>query len=274
MTVRDRNQSVTPKTNMSPENSVWTTILSFWFLAPLCREHWSVSGANFLGKLQQLQLSVATWPKADWFHWNWPVSELGHWKSWKSSEPWVGSTLRSIELTYPTLNLPSYLYFPGGYYGKGYFKLSWFLNSFLLNKTCPQKHKPCRRSKETWLSQRRETPPWKLQAHHPSLKSIFLIPKIHGTSQITQSSWLISNFFETHLSEVFPPKKRPDYMPTLGKSEVQLVKSFHCFLVGPFCVNHHMCYQEGLNSHCFPMVQDGHQPCSRGLYAHYKDSLH
>ena len=125
--------------------------------------------------------------------------------------------------------------------------------SFFWTKHVRKKHKPCRRSKETRLSQRREIPPWKLQAHHPSLKSIFLIRKIHGTSQITQSSWLISNFFETHLFEIFPAC-------TLGKSEVQLVKSFHCFLVGPFCVNHHMCYQEGLNSHCFPMVRDGHQP--------------
>ncbi len=30
---------------------------------------------------------------------------------------------------------------------------------------------------------------------------------------------------------------------------------------------------QGLNSHCFPMVGDGHQPNSRGLYTHYKDSL-
>ena len=27
----------------------------------------------------------------------------------------------------------------------------------------------------------------------------------------------------------------------------------------------------GLNSHCFPMVRDGHQPNGRVLYTHYKD---
>ena len=30
--------------------------------------------------------------------------------------------------------------------------------------------------------------------------------------------------------------------------------------------------RSGLNSHCFPMVGDGHQPNSRGLYTHYNDS--
>ena len=33
----------------------------------------------------------------------------------------------------------------------------------------------------------------------------------------------------------------------------------------------YMC--RGLNSHCFPMVSDGHQAYSRGLYTHSKDSL-
>ena len=32
----------------------------------------------------------------------------------------------------------------------------------------------------------------------------------------------------------------------------------------------HMC--QGLNSHYFHIVGDGHQPNSRGLYTHYKDS--
>ena len=31
-----------------------------------------------------------------------------------------------------------------------------------------------------------------------------------------------------------------------------------------------MCY--GLNSHYFHIIGDGHQPNSRGLYIHYKDS--
>ena len=33
----------------------------------------------------------------------------------------------------------------------------------------------------------------------------------------------------------------------------------------------HLCY--GLNSHYFHTIGDGHQPNSRGLYTHYKDSL-
>ena len=32
----------------------------------------------------------------------------------------------------------------------------------------------------------------------------------------------------------------------------------------------YMC--QGLNSHYFHIVGDGHQPNSRGLYTHYKDS--
>ena len=33
----------------------------------------------------------------------------------------------------------------------------------------------------------------------------------------------------------------------------------------------HLC--QGLNSHFFHIIGDGHQPNSRGLYTHYKDSL-
>ena len=33
----------------------------------------------------------------------------------------------------------------------------------------------------------------------------------------------------------------------------------------------YMC--QGLNSHYFHIIGDGHQPNSRGLYTHYKDSL-
>ena len=33
----------------------------------------------------------------------------------------------------------------------------------------------------------------------------------------------------------------------------------------------HMC--QGLNPHYFHIIGDGHQPNSRGLYTHYKDSL-
>ena len=33
----------------------------------------------------------------------------------------------------------------------------------------------------------------------------------------------------------------------------------------------HMC--QGLNSNYFHIIGDGHQPNSRGLYTHYKDSL-
>ena len=36
-------------------------------------------------------------------------------------------------------------------------------------------------------------------------------------------------------------------------------------------VTHHMCL--GLNSHYFHIIGDGHQPNSRGLYTHYKDSV-
>ena len=31
--------------------------------------------------------------------------------------------------------------------------------------------------------------------------------------------------------------------------------------------------RSGLNSHYFHIIGDGHQPSSRGLYTHYKDSL-
>ena len=123
MTVRDRNQSLTPKTNMSPENSVFSR-RSFPFGSgpPLCREHWSVSGAMFV-QLRQVTTAAALWSNLAQ---SGLVSlelasqgELGHWKSWKKFEkPWVGSTIGP--LTYPTLNLSSYLYFPGGYYRKGY----------------------------------------------------------------------------------------------------------------------------------------------------------
>ena len=34
---------------------------------------------------------------------------------------------------------------------------------------------------------------------------------------------------------------------------------------------YHMC--QGLNSDYFHIIGDGHQPNSRGLYTHYKDSL-
>ena len=37
------------------------------------------------------------------------------------------------------------------------------------------------------------------------------------------------------------------------------------------CVSIQMC--SGLNSHCFPMVGEGHQPNSRVLYPPYRDSL-
>ena len=33
------------------------------------------------------------------------------------------------------------------------------------------------------------------------------------------------------------------------------------------------CVRSGLNFHYFHIVGDGHQPHSRGLYTHYKDSL-
>ena len=33
------------------------------------------------------------------------------------------------------------------------------------------------------------------------------------------------------------------------------------------------CSNEGLNSRWLPVVRDGHQACSRGLYTHGKDSL-
>ena len=37
------------------------------------------------------------------------------------------------------------------------------------------------------------------------------------------------------------------------------------------CNYHYMC--QGLNSHYFHIIGDGHQPNSRGLYTHYKDSV-
>ncbi len=40
--------------------------------------------------------------------------------------------------------------------------------------------------------------------------------------------------------------------------------------VPPLFCGMHMCH--GLNSHYFHIIGDGHQPDSRGLYAHYKDS--
>ncbi len=35
----------------------------------------------------------------------------------------------------------------------------------------------------------------------------------------------------------------------------------------------HPYVRSGLNSHYFHIIGDGHQPNSRGLYTHYKDSL-
>ena len=37
--------------------------------------------------------------------------------------------------------------------------------------------------------------------------------------------------------------------------------------------NHGFNMRQGLNSHYFHIIGDGHQPTSRGLYTHYKDSL-
>ncbi len=39
------------------------------------------------------------------------------------------------------------------------------------------------------------------------------------------------------------------------------------------CYVLHLDVRSGLNSHYFHIVGDGHQPNSRGLYTHYKDSL-
>ncbi len=44
----------------------------------------------------------------------------------------------------------------------------------------------------------------------------------------------------------------------------------HEWRVQGFILKNHMC--QGLNSHYFHIVGDGHQPDSRGLYTHYKDS--
>ena len=44
-----------------------------------------------------------------------------------------------------------------------------------------------------------------------------------------------------------------------------------CFLLDPAIqVLVYMC--QGLNSHYFHIIGDGHQPNGRGLYTHYKDS--
>ena len=39
--------------------------------------------------------------------------------------------------------------------------------------------------------------------------------------------------------------------------------------------NHQLAFMcQGLNSHYFHIIGDGHQPNSRGLYTHYKDSYY
>ena len=45
----------------------------------------------------------------------------------------------------------------------------------------------------------------------------------------------------------------------------------HEYHQGAVLTKNHMC--QGLNSHYFHIIVDGHQPNSRGLYTHYKDSL-
>ena len=40
--------------------------------------------------------------------------------------------------------------------------------------------------------------------------------------------------------------------------------------IGDYILPSYMC--QGLNSHYFHIIGDGHQPNSRGLYTHYKDS--
>ena len=56
-------------------------------------------------------------------------------------------------------------------------------------------------------------------------------------------------------------------VPLLGVPEItELGASFFPPSAG-WC---HLC--QGLNSHYFHILGDGHQPNSRGLYTHYKDS--
>ena len=59
-----------------------------------------------------------------------------------------------------------------------------------------------------------------------------------------------------------PPKTRPKFQSKQGAPfRFQVYNTNSCV---------HMC--QGLNSHYFHIIGDGHRPNSRGLYAHYKDS--
>ena len=58
-------------------------------------------------------------------------------------------------------------------------------------------------------------------------------------------------------------------MGLMGDSRGGWLSRFH--EKGEEVVKIHMC--QGLNSHYFHIIGDGHQPNSRGLYTHYKDSL-
>ena len=59
-------------------------------------------------------------------------------------------------------------------------------------------------------------------------------------------------------------KKRMDRAPPRD------IDKFAVFLLGASQTGSYMC--QGLNSHYFHIIGDGHQPNSRGLYTHCKDS--
>ena len=49
---------------------------------------------------------------------------------------------------------------------------------------------------------------------------------------------------------------------------------FVCWFRGKWKTGWQLYMCQGLNSHYFHIIGDGHQPNSRGLYTHYKDSRH
>ena len=59
----------------------------------------------------------------------------------------------------------------------------------------------------------------------------------------------------------------------LGKNgNARVFEEWDVLLVLSKCIPIYIYMCQGLNSHYFHIIGDGHQPNSRGLYTHYKDS--
>ena len=97
-----------------------------------------------------------------------------------------------------------------------------------------------------------------------SLCEVLSIPQIWeaASSKFTQRA-------TSHWAEVEPKGKvcQPDIVKVLDIEKI-LNQGKDAHAIG--LITFYMC--QGLNSHYFHIIGDGHQPNSRGLYTHYKDS--